>query len=295
MIDYLYLTLYKFFTFLVRITPDSFLSALSSLLYNISKKYQKVIHTNLSIAFPSISKEEKKRIAKHSYLNFLHTISGFIKREGKSKEQVIENITFKNDQALLRAIEEKKKIIFITAHFGNWELLPIALTTRYQLEMSIVGKSLKSPRMQKILRQSREKFGIELIDKEGAVRGMMKALSKKRTLGLLVDHHTTTNEGAIINFFGKEATQTMSSAMIARKFDAILFPVFISSEDFKHYRVEFYPEITPIKTEDTQEDIKRMTQQQADVIEKAIREKPDEWFWLHRRWKYCCENLYEYP
>jgi KDO2-lipid IV(A) lauroyltransferase len=295
MIDYLYLTLYKVFAFLVRITPDGFLSLLSSLLYKSSKKYQKVIDTNLSIAFESMKKEERERIAKRTYLNFLHTISGFIKREGKSKEEVIKDIIYKNDEALLKAIKEQKNIIFITAHYGNWELLPIALTTRYNLKMSIVGKSLKSPRMQEILRQNREKFGIELIDKKGAVRGMMKALSNKRTLGLLVDHHTTTNEGAVIHFFSKEATQTMSAAMIARKFDAILFPVFIHSDDFKRYTLTFSPEILPIKTQNAQEDIQMMTQQQADAIEEAIKKKPDEWFWLHRRWKYCCENLYEYP
>lgn len=296
MIDLFYLFIYKIFSFLVRITPqkflDAFLSALSSLLYNISSKYQKVIRTNLHIAFGDITQKRIDQIGKRTYLNFLHNIAGFIRRQKSSPEAILKDITFVNDAALKKAISEDKKIIFITAHYGNWELLPVALTAKYAIKMSVVGKALKSDTMQNILKHNREQFGIALINKQGAMREMIKALDRKESIGLLVDHHTTRNEGVIVNFFGKEVTQTMSASMLARKFDAVIFPVFISSDDFHHYTLTLYPQINPQKTDDAKTDIQAMTQLQADAIEKAIRHKPDEWFWLHRRWKYCCEELY---
>ena len=292
MFEYLYLLLYKLFSLLVQVIPKSFLTPLASFLYILSKKYQKVINTNLDIAFPDISKEEKVRIGKRTYLNFLHTIAGFILRQKQTPEEILSSVTFVNDSALQKAIDAKKNILFITAHYGNWELIPTALTSHYHIPMSVVGKSLKSPKMQAILKKNREKFQIELIDKKGAMKGMIKALSHKRAIGLLVDHHTTTNEGAVVQFFGKEVTQTISAALLARKFDAIIFPVFISSEDFENHTITFYPQIDPLKTEDSKKDIQQMTQLQADAIEKAIKTKPDEWFWLHRRFKYCCKDLY---
>jgi len=297
MIDYLYLFLYKTFAFLVRIIPqallDKLLSALASLLFSLSKKYQKVISTNLHFAFSQIEDSEIKRIGKRTYLNFLHNISGFIRRQHQAPLEILKDITFCNDNALKQAIQEEKKIIFITAHYGNWELLPIALTSKYNITMSVVGKPLPSAQMQNILKENREQFGIQLIDKKGAMKEMIKSLAAKRALGLLVDHHTTANEGVIVNFFGKEATQTMSASMLARKFDAIIFPVFISSEDFHHHTLTFLDAIYPQKTDDSKADIQKMTQQQADAIEKAIKKKPDEWFWLHRRWKYCCKQAYQ--
>ncbi len=292
LMDYLYLLIYKIFALLVHLTPDQFFKALANTLYKLSKKYQKVIDTNLNFAFANISQEEKERIGKRTYLNFLHTISGFIKRQGKSQEEILKGITFQNDKALQEAVKNGDKIILITAHYGNWELLPVAISAKYQIPLSVVGKSLKSPIMQKILKENREQLGIELIDKRGAMRGMMKAFSKQRAIGLLVDHHTTTNEGAIVEFFGKEVTQTLSAAMLAKKYNATIFPVFIRSKDFQHHTLHFETAIKPQNSLSSKADIQRMTQAQADVIEKAIKEKPDEWFWLHRRWKYCCRDAY---
>lgn len=296
MVDNLYLLLYKLFSSLVRITPqaalDKILSFVATLLFKASKKYQKVMRINLQIAFTDMSDAEIKRIGKRTYLNFLHNISGFIRRQNADSDSIIKKITFINDEPLKEAIKEKKKIIFMTAHYGNWELLPLALTSKYNITMSVVGKALPSQKMQEILQKNREQFGIELIDKQGAMKAMIKALGKDRTVGLLVDHHTTINEGVIVHFFGKEVTQTMSASMLARKFDAIIFPVFLSSDDFHHHTLTFYDAIYPIKTEDSKADIQKMTQLQADSIQKAITTKPDEWFWLHQRWKYCCKEAY---
>ena len=157
--------------------------------------------------------------------------------------------------------------------------------------LSIVGRDLDSSVMNKILTKNREQFDIELLSKSGAMKGMVKALKNNRPIGLLVDQNTKESEGILIDFFGKKARHTPSAAILASKFNAIIIPAFIRTYDHKNYEVEFYDEI--ICESNSQEDIKSCVQAQADITQKIIEEKPEEWFWLHQRWKNQYEELYK--
>src|SRR5665648_788196 len=127
MIDYLYLFLYHSFAFLAKILPrpmmNRLLHMLSDFAYRFSRKHHRIIDTNLNLAFGNIlSQKEKEEIGKRTFYNLLQTITGFMRRSAISKEDLLAHITYKNEGVLLDAIKENKKIIFITAHYSDWEL-----------------------------------------------------------------------------------------------------------------------------------------------------------------------------
>jgi len=294
--DSIYLISFKIFRFIVKHTPDFLLKAILDLLswitWAIDKKHRKIIKTNLDFAYgDTISEEEKKAIEKKCYKNLLYFLADFVKNQGITKEKLSQKVTFKNKEILENAIKQNKKIIVITAHYGNWELISLSVAAFFG-PVSVVGRKLEGERIDQVLKQNREQFDIEVIDKMGGMRGMIKALKQNRLLGVLVDQNTADNEGVLVNFFGKKARQTHSTALIARKLDALIIPAFITTNDYKNYEITFYDEIEPIKSNNAKEDIQKMTQLQADAIEKAIRKKPDEWFWFHKRWKNQYEEIY---
>ncbi len=298
-VDYLYIFIYKIFYLLVKFTPkhlmNIILKGMAFFAYNWSDRHKHIIDQNLDITFPNMKKQEKIRIGKHAYFNLLKNISGFIEREDEQKDKILENITFVNDQGFQQAINDNRKIIMVTAHYGNWELIATALTIKFNIKMSAVGREMDSKPMQNILKKSREKFDIELINKKGALKGLIRALNQNRILGLLVDQNISEKKGGIeISFFNHKATQTPSPAILARKFNALIIPAFITTHDYKNYTITFDKVIEPIISEDSQKDIRLMTQLQADAIQRAIEAKPDEWFWMHKRWKTFYPDIYRF-
>ncbi len=295
--DRIYYISFSIFRFIVRKTPDfiqqPILNSLAHLAYLIDKRHRKIAFTNLDFAFEnSLSKEEKTKIVKRCYKNLVYNLADFVKNQGINKEELKQKVKVKNEHYVKEAEKSGKKIIFITAHYGNWELTGL-YTGAFYGPITTVGRVLDSKVMNEILKKNREQFDIKIVDKMGAMKTLIKDIKSGRRLGLLVDQNTASNEGELIEFFGKEARHTPAAAIIARKFDALIIPVFITTNDFKKYTLTFYKPIETPKTQNAKEDILKSVQEQAKITEKVIREKPEEWFWFHRRWKNRYEHIYK--
>jgi KDO2-lipid IV(A) lauroyltransferase len=297
MVDYLYFGIYKFFGFLLWILPDSIIKkimgAIGWLAYYISPKHRKIIETNLDIAFGNtLNNREKKEIGVHAFINLLDTIFGIIRRDGMKKDEVIKNISFEGIEIVKKYQNSNKKIIFVTGHQGNWELLSQAIAIKFNLTLVGVGRELDSSLMDKILKRNREQFSIEMVYKKGAMKGCIRALSKGKAVGILVDQSLKLSQSINIEFFGKPATHTPLASILSRKFGIDLIPAFISTDDYINYHVKIYEPIKTIKTDNQEDDLTKLTQAQADIMEQIIREHPKEWFWMHKRWKRLNEELY---
>jgi len=296
MTDMLYVAAFNFFRFLIRVLPDSVMDAiikgLAWLVYMFDRRHRKIAEVNLDLAYgDALSKEEKEKIIKNVYQNMLYALMDFVKNQGISREALLQKVTFKNEAVLEKARSEGKKVILVTAHYGNWELVALAIAAKFG-KMTIIGRSLDAPLMNEILKQNREQFDIELVDKQGAMKAMIQALKADRMLGLLVDQNTAGSEGLLIDFFGKPARHTPSAAILARRFDAVIIPVFITSDDYRHFTLTFYDPIETSRSDDKDADILNSVQKQATITEQVIRQKPQEWFWLHQRWKNQFEERY---
>ena len=295
--DSIYLAIFYVFRFFIKFTPkfiiNPILNFLAFLIYSVDKKHRKIAKVNLDLAYEDrISEEEKIDITKKCYKNLIYTLADFIKNQGATKEEILEKVSFENSEIIEKAISENKRIIIVTAHYGNWELLSLSVAAKYT-PLAIVGRDLDSKVMNKILTKNREQFDIELLSKSGAMKGMVKSLKSNRPVGLLVDQNTKESEGILIDFFGKKTRHTPSVAVLAKKFDAIIIPAFIQNTNEDSFVVKFFEPIQVDNSDDKEKDIRKCVQAQADITQKIIEDKPEEWFWLHKRWKNQYESMYK--
>ena len=296
--DIFYLALYYILKFILFISPDfllnPFLDLIAKIFYKFDKKHTKIIRANLNFAYKDeLSSEQKESIVKNVYKNYAKFAINFIKNQNTTKEKVLKKVEFKNLEIFTNALKSGRPIIVQTAHYGEWELFSLAMAAKFGA-VSIVGRALDSSVMQKILKANRTQFNIELIDKSGGAKRILKAIKDKRLLGILVDQNTAKSDGIEIEFFGKKALHTPAVSVFAQKTDALIIPAFIktSEENNKINEIYFFEPID-IRNFDKDEAILKATQAQADATESFIRQKPDEYFWFHKRFKHFNEEIYE--
>ncbi len=294
--DRLYLLLFNIFRSIVKLTPrrieSLFIKGLARLVYLLDSKHRHIARVNLDLAFgEEMDDRQKREIIKKTYENLLYNLADFVRNQGISEDELFKKVRFENEEIVEEAKQSGRPIIFITAHYGNWELLPLATAARFG-PLTGVGRPLDSKAMDEILRKNREQFDIEMVPKKGAMRGLIRAIQSGRSVGLLVDQNTAENEGILIDFFGKEARHTPAAAILAKRSNALIIPAFITTEDHRSYTITFYPPLQIDQEMQKEEAIDKNVQAQAKITEEIIRKKPEEWFWLHQRWKNRYEHLY---
>jgi len=290
MLDMLYLGLYKFFSFILKILPQDIIigmmKGLGWLAYRLSAKHRKTIHDNLDLAFKhTLSVEEKKSIGTAAFVNLIDTVFGIIKRDGVEKNEVIKNITFENEEIIREYQKEGKNFILITGHYGNWELLSQSIAIYFDLSLVGVGRALDSKVMDNVLKENREQFNVEMVYKKGAMKGCIKSINQGKVVGILTDQAIRKNQSINVRFFERQATHTPLASILSRKFGLDMIPAYIHTDDYKSYTVKIETAIKTCKTENQEEDLAILTQQQADITEEIIKCDPKQWFWMHKRWK----------
>jgi KDO2-lipid IV(A) lauroyltransferase len=288
--DYLYVKLYHFFSLLLQKVPEKFIIVLMKLLANIaylmSSQRRKIINKNLDLAFgQTLSRKKKKEIGIDAFINLIDTTFGIMRRDNMQKDDVIKNITFEGLDIIKKYQNDGKNFILITGHYGNWELLSQAIAIKFNLTLVGIGKKLDSEAMDKILKTNREKFNVEMIYRNGAMKNAIKVIAQKKTLGILVDQHISPNISVNVHFFNHLATHTPIASILSRKFNLDLIPIFISTTNYKDYHVKIYNPIKSLKTPNQHEDLGILTQEQANIMQEVIKTYPNQWFWMHRRWK----------
>lgn len=297
MLDSFYVFSFNFFVFLVKYTPNfimnGILNILAFLAYAVDARHRNIAKVNLDLAYKDrMSEKEKRRITKKCYKNLLFNMRDFVENQSISQEKLLEKVTIHNEHFYTDIKKDGKGVIFITAHYGNWEILPLYTGAKLG-KFCGIGRHLDSQQINDALQKNRNKFNVNILEKKGAIKGLLKALKNGENVGILVDQNTSEKEGILINFFGKLARHTPSAALISRRTETPIIPAFITTNDYKSYDITLYEPIITDKTENSEEDIRKSVQAQADITQKIIELKPDEWFWLHRRWKNQYEELYK--
>ncbi len=289
-LDYLYFGLYKLFGFLLWILPAGIIrilmKGLAKFAYMVSAKHRKIIQSNLDLAYqPPLGDKEKKEIGIHAFMNLIDTVFGIIRRDGMHTEEVLENVSFEGGEIIEKYQKEGKKFILVTGHYGNWELLSQSIAIKFNLTLVGVGRKLDSVLMDKVLKENRERFNVEMVYKKGAMKGCIKSINEGKIIGILTDQGIRKNQSITVDFFGAKASHTPLASILSRKFDLDLVPAYISTEVYIHYKVKIYEPIKALKTDAQEEDLATLTQAQADIMEHVIKEDPKQWFWMHKRWK----------
>ena len=295
--DRLYLAGFYTLKFLIFILPSSLQNMLAKFLafafMKLKKKRFHVVMTNLNLAFGETkTKEEKLEIAKKCYYNFAKYLGiNFILNQNTTKQKILEQVVFKNEHFLLDAIKSGRPIIVTTAHFGQWEIFGLAVAARFGAS-SVLGRKLDSSVMDKILRANRAQFDVELIDKDGGAKDILKALKARRIVGILVDQNTAPKDGIKVQFFGKDVLHTPAASVLAQKTNALIINAFIYQKGENLNEICFKQPID-ISTFDKEDAVQKATQMQCSACEEMVRARPEEYFWFHQRFKRFYENEYK--
>ena len=295
--DRLYLAGFYTLKFLIFILPSSLQNLLAKFLafafMKLKKKRFHVVMTNLNLAFGETkSKEEKLEIAKKCYYNFAKYLGiNFILNQNTTKQKILEQVVFKNEHFLLDAIRSGRPIIVTTAHFGQWEIFGLAVAAHFG-PSSVLGRRLDSSVMDKILRANRAQFDVELIDKDGGAKDILKALKARRIVGILVDQNTAPKDGIKVQFFGKDVLHTPAASVLAQKTNALIINAFIYQKGENLNEICFEEPID-ISTFDKEDAVQKATQMQCSACEEMVRARPEEYFWFHQRFKRFYENEYK--
>ena len=295
--DRLYLAGFYTLKFLIFILPSSLQNMLAKFLafafMKLKKKRFHIVMTNLDLAFGETkTKEEKLEIAKKCYYNFAKYLGiNFILNQNTTKQKILEQVVFKNEHFLLDAIRSGRPIIVTTAHFGQWEIFPLAVAAHFG-PSSVLGRKLDSSVMDKILRANRAQFDVELIDKDGGAKDILKALKARRIVGILVDQNTAPKDGIKVQFFGKDVLHTPAASVLAQKTNALIINAFIYQKGENLNEICFEEPID-ISTFDKEDAVQKATQMQCSACEEMVRARPEEYFWFHQRFKRFYENEYK--
>ena len=304
MLDYFYLGLYHALRFLVKISPKcvlkSFLKSLASAFYHLDKKHTNIMRVNLKMCFTTLKDDEIEKLIKKTYYNFALFGAEFLLNQNTTKEQILSKISFENEELFNSVLSQNRPIIVQTAHYGNWELFSLAMAARYGA-VSIIGRALDSAKMNEILSANRTRFDIELIEKKSAVKQALKALNNRRLLGILVDQNTAKNEGLECEIFSHKIMHTHAASVFASKSGAIIIPAFIERDESKDnskddsFKIVFYEPIDMqvlSQNHSKEEALRLATQAQSDATAAQISKKPDEYFWMHKKFKCFYKDSY---
>ncbi len=266
-----------------------FFDAISMLFYKFEKRRSSLTKKNLQLAYPEKNQDQIEQIAIQAYQNIGITLAEIILlyNDRLDINQLISN----KDEVLQKlqniAKGNKKGIIFITAHFSNWELAAQFLSLN-GFDMIVIGRKGNNKLIEKnITTPFREKYGNTNIHKKNAMIKIVKALKENKNIGILIDQKAGGNESVKVNFFGKPADTVSSIAILKLKYDPIILPIFAQRQSNGRYKIIVYDPIdyTASNEENKQERIKKITQKYNDTFEEMIRKNPQQWFWMHNRWR----------
>lgn len=297
MIDFLLYSLYKFFVFIVKLLPNSFLKpflkGLAKLIYIVDKKHNKIAKANIDLVFKdTISDKRKNEIILNSYTNLVYNLYEFLNNAKLSPAQLQKKVSLENEEYFTKALNSGRGVILVSPHYGNWELGSSYISTNFT-PLTMIGKPTKNKYFNSDIKKVREAHNSKLLEKRGSAKSLLKALRQGETLALVTDQHVAKKSGVVVDFLGYSATQVDSSARLASKVNALIVPIFFIQDDFGKYRIKFSEAIDHNDFEQGEEKYQKITQKEADIMSKQILEYPDIWFWQHKRFKAFHKEIYE--
>jgi KDO2-lipid IV(A) lauroyltransferase len=253
-------------------------------LYVLFPKLRQVGERNLKTAFPDLSLAKRHRILRAAFAN-LGRLLGVFSQFTKQPEKLLPIVDWEGCEYLEAAKQAGRGAILFTGHIGAWELSSFALSL-FGHPLSFLVRRIDNPKIEAMVERARTHLGNRTIDKRSAAREMLQILGENGTLGILVDLNTLDREAIFVDFFGRPAATTFLVAKLALRTGAEVLPVFAPwDKDRKRFLLKIDRPLTIERTGDEQLDVQRLTQQYTRVVEDYVRQYPDQWLWIHRRWK----------
>jgi Kdo2-lipid IVA lauroyltransferase/acyltransferase len=274
---------------LVGVLPRSVARALAAFvvasLLNLRPTLRRTAEFNLRLAFPDWTQAQRDDAIRKMVRHLGSMAAEFARFPKLTRENIEQVVILDGHENFLEGHRRGKGVLYLTGHIGAWELSSFAHAL-YGYPLHYMARPLDNARLDELVNRYRCASGNRPIFKNESARVMLKILKDAGTVGILADQNTMASEGVFVDFFGKFACTTAGLARVALHTDAAVVPGYACwDETIEKYRLRFEPPVELIRTGDAERDIFENTQMFAKVTEAIIRKYPDQWVWVHKRWK----------
>lgn len=248
-------------------------------------KWNIVAESNLRRAFPEFSSSTRQRIRQDAYRNLGRVALALAKVPHWTDREVRKRVDFVGLQNFRDGEAKGRGVLLLTAHLGNWELGALAHGAAVG-PLHVMVRPIENGLVDRLVTRRREAHGNRVIRKRSAARDVLRVLERSGTVGILADQNTLADEAVFINFFGSPAATNKGFAQLALRSGAAVVPAF-ARWDYRKKRhvVEYGPAIELIRTGNSADDVVSNSQRFQSALEERIRRHPDQWLWIHQRWK----------
>jgi KDO2-lipid IV(A) lauroyltransferase len=253
--------------------------------YILHVRLRQVGMRNLAMAFPEKSEAERARILRGEFASLGQQLAEVCHFPQYTRANVEQAVVYDGLENYEQAHARGKGVLFLTAHFGGWELSAFTHSLHGHW-MHVVVRAMDNVYLDRLIRQYRTMHRNQIVEKDDFVRGLLAAMKAGEVVGILMDTNMTPPQGIFVDFFGIPACTASGLARIALRTDAAVVPTFtIWDAKLKKYRLRFDPAVELVRTGDLEADIQANTQMFTSIIEGYVRKYPEQWLWVHRRWK----------
>ncbi|HVO82792.1 MAG TPA: lysophospholipid acyltransferase family protein [Syntrophobacteria bacterium] len=263
-------------------------SVVGQIAYYLDFRDRPVVWRNVQFCFPEWTFRKvvqfSKRVYQHLGVVALETLQTIALRP----DELIKRVEVIGSDHLLGALEEKRGVLVLAAHTGNWEVAMLAVAASFHVPASVVSKVDPLNRFRDGIRRE---LGIHTIDKRGAFPGMLQALRQGHIVVIAVDR--SDNKDVVeVQFFGRRTAMTMSAALLALRCRCPVVPAFCHRKPDGGLILRLHPAFKVERSGDLRADLQVGSQRMSDAVEAAIRRCPEQWLWPQKRWKVFYPHLY---
>jgi Kdo2-lipid IVA lauroyltransferase/acyltransferase len=259
--------------------------AIGAMAHQLLPHLRRRAEINLRLALPKLTDLERERIKRNVFRNLGRLLGEISQFPRYNRETIPSIVAYEGLENYLNAISQGKGVILLTGHIGAWELSVFAHSI-YGHPMSFLKRNVDNPLIEAMAENYRSRFGNRAIDKRNSVREVLKTLKSGGVVGILADLNASREEGVFVDFFDIPACTTAGVATLALRTGAVVLPGYlIWDEAARLHRLHFEPPIETIDTGAQKEDVVANSARYAKAIENIIRKHPDQWLWIHRRWR----------
>ncbi len=265
---------------------------LGALAFYLDVPHRRIVRRNLKFIHPDWPPEKIRELSRRVFQNIGITITEILQMTFLSKEEILGKARIHGVKNLIEALKGGKGAIIISAHLGNWEMAALFAPLYLDTPITAVARKLRFEFINNLILNLRTRFGCKVIDKEEALPQMRKALRQGEILGILIDQGTRSSESVAITFFGHRVRATPAAALLAIRCKSPVIPAFCVRGADGKLNLIIEPPLKLVRTRDLRADLETNTQIMTDVVERAVRKYPEQWFWVHKRWKKYYPQLY---
>ncbi|MBW1698346.1 MAG: lysophospholipid acyltransferase family protein [Deltaproteobacteria bacterium] len=264
----------------------AFAFPLAAVWYLFDHYHRKIAIDNVMKAYGDrLSRRECRKLVRANFFHLMTVALELPSLLRLRKDNVDSYVEISGEQHLRSALSRGRGVLFLTAHLGNWELMALAPGLKYDFSVYVMVRPLDYAPMDNVLTEIRSRTGNIVLDKDKSAGAVRELLKQNQIIGILMDQNSSWYEGVYVPFFGRVACTNKGPAMFALRYGATVVPAFNFRLKNGKYRITFCPPVDPIRTGNVSRDIVETTALFNRIIEAHIKMAPDNWLWIHRRWR----------